>query len=44
MTDLESFTSEIRKSGVTPEGVTLCNCEVSGEQQGAAYLKKNTYF
>ena len=32
MTDLESFTSEIRKSGVPPEGVTLCNCEVSGEQ------------
>ena len=31
MTDLESFTSEIRKSGVTPEGVTLCNCEVSEE-------------
>ena len=28
MTDLESFTAEVRKSGVTAEGVTLCNCEV----------------
>ena len=28
MTDLESFKTEIRKSGVSPDGVTLCNCEV----------------
>ena len=32
MTDLESFKAEIRKTGVTPEGVTLCNCEVSSER------------
>ena len=31
MTDLESFKAEIRKTGVTPEGVTLCNCEVSSD-------------
>ena len=26
---LESFLSEIKQSGVTPEGTVLCNCEVS---------------
>lgn len=30
MTDLESFKTEIRKSGVSPDGVTLCNCEMTG--------------
>ena len=28
MADLESFKTEIRKSGLNPEGLTLCNCEV----------------
>ena len=28
MSDLAGFQTEILRSGVSPEGVTLCNCEV----------------
>ena len=38
MTDLESFKTEIRKSGVSPDGVTLCNCEVSCSAVGNRLL------
>ena len=31
LSDLESFKTEIRKSGINPEGTTLCNCEVGGK-------------
>ena len=28
MSDMVGFQAEILRSGVSPEGVTLCNCEV----------------
>ena len=28
MTDLAGFQTEILRSGVSPDGLTLCNCEV----------------
>ena len=44
MTDLESFKTEIRKSGVSPDGVTLCNCEVRFSGVGNRLLCRKSVF
>lgn len=33
MTDLAGFQTEILRSGVSPDGLTLCNCEVKPSGQ-----------